>query len=107
MVHTTWLQEQVLNERREHVPWLAVHNRANEVEAVGCGQGDNDITEGCVSLDETGRPISDQPHRYEKKTYWGKFCHPLTVCGTARYTVYPAHQSVMIAQKPNRIMASE
>lgn len=42
--------EHVLDERREHVPRLKVHERADEVEAVCRGKRDDDIAEGRIGL---------------------------------------------------------
>ena len=47
---TTRQPEHVLDERREHVPRLEVHERADEVEAVCRGKRDDDIAEGRIGL---------------------------------------------------------
>lgn len=51
---TTRLKEEVLNERREHVPGLSMHDRSNEVETVGGDQRDDDVTERRICLNNAG-----------------------------------------------------
>lgn len=42
---------------------------------------------------------------FQNCTHCEKFSQPAKVCGTARYTVKPAHQSVTMLQKPNSTIA--
>ena len=51
--------EHVLNERREHVPRLEVHERADEVKTVGGSKRDDNVTERRVALDQSVK--RDQP----------------------------------------------
>ena len=50
---TAWQEEHVLEEGREHVPGLEVHERGDEVETVSCRKRDDNVTEGSIRLDQT------------------------------------------------------
>ncbi len=53
------MQEEILDERREHVPRLQMHDGTDEVQPVSCYKGDDDIAEGSVSLYEAIRHESE------------------------------------------------
>ena len=49
---TAWQEEHVLEEGREHVPGLEMHERPDEVETVGRSQRYDNVTECRIGLDQ-------------------------------------------------------
>ena len=83
---TTRLQEKVLNEGGEHVPWLEVHERANEVETIGGNKRDDNVAECRVRLNQA-KGAEDEPSAQTSEmigTYFGRSAQPAAVWGTAR-----------------------
>ena len=52
-------EEHILDKAREHVPRLEVHERADEVKAVGGSKRDDNVTERRIALDQSVK--RDQP----------------------------------------------
>ena len=71
-VLTTREPEHVLQERGEHVPGLEVHERPDEVEAVGSRKRNDDVTESRVGTDQPALGIQRQEKAAERKDVLGE-----------------------------------
>ena len=81
-----------------------MHEGTDEVETVSCSKRDDNVAECGIGLDQATGQSDTLAEQRAGISHWGKSFQPCKVWGTARKTVYPAHQRVMQAQRPNRNM---